>query len=426
MTGTSLTGGAGTAQIAAPKPSMVLRLLAGRGVFRLAIQVMGLVLVTAWGAHDYGRFATALGLMTWLNFVPSAAEKSALKCLPRLRMTRDAVAALAVRVAVAPVLVVLAAMVVALVFAPGSDVALYLTAAGWSISGGLLMTVSGLHRLRGKSTLDALAFTAGALVVGAVTVCTWFARWSPLTHLALLLGGILVILGCSAALLPKEWLRPGRVTGHRLLPAFGRTTVLLGMTEVLDVLATSTVFGVLALSGRTVDSGPFYVALLAGSAFCSLLFYQLRLHQPAISRRMRGSGAAAGRARAVELLKLVERGSLVFLVLVGIALAIPAARAVLTAEDTTGAYLVLGVFVLTETVLYAVRLYAGFLIENTNSKVLTLTASASIAGLVATPLAAAALVPAMGPIGGFAALVFAIGARATALRWLLRRHHPEL
>lgn len=425
MTGTSLTG-AGTASIAAPKPSMVLRLLAGRGVFRLAIQAMGLVLVTAWGAHDYGRFATALGLMTWLNFVPSAAEKSALKCLPRLRMTRDAVAGLAVRVAVVPVLAVLAAMAVALIVVPDSDVALYLTAAGWSISGGLLMTVSGLHRFTGKATLDALAFTTGALVVGAVTVGTWFVRWSPLTHLGLLLGGILLILGVSAALLPKKWLRGERIDGHRLLPAFGRTTVLLGMTEVLDVLATSTVFGVLALAGRTVDSGPFYVALLASSAFCSLLFYQLRVHQPAISARLRGGGAAAGRARAVALLKLVERGALAFLVLVGIALAIPAARAVLTAEATVGAYVVLGVFVLAETVLFAVRLYAGFLIENTNSKVLTLTASASIAGLFATPLAAAALVPAMGPVGGFAALVFAIGVRATVLRRLLRRHHPEL
>ncbi|AUI57173.1 hypothetical protein [Amycolatopsis sp. BJA-103] len=424
MTGTSLSEG--TASIAAPKRSTVLRLLAGRGVFRLAIQAMGLVLITAWGAHDYGRFATALGLMSWLNFVPSAAEKSALKCLPRLNVTRNAVAALAIRMAAVPVLVVLAAMAVALVLAPRSDAALYLTAASWSISSGLLMTVSGLHRFRGKSTLDALAFTAGALVVGVVTMGTWFARWSPLTHLALLLGGILLILAGSAALLPKEWLRAERIDGHRLWPAFGRTTVLLGLTEVLDVLATSTVFGVLALAGRTVDSGPFYLALLASSAFCSLLFYQLRVHQPAISARMRGSGAAAGRARAAELLKLVERGSLVFLVLAGIALAIPAARVVLTAEDTVGAYVVLGVFVLAETVLFAVRLYAGFLIENTNSKVLTLTAAASIAGLVATPLAAAALVPAMGPVGGFAALVFAIGVRAAVLRRLLRRHHPEL
>jgi hypothetical protein len=405
---------------APPRPAAVLRLLAGRGAFRLSVQVMGLVLITAWGARDYGRFATALGLVTWLNFVPGAAEKSALKALPRLRLTRDAVAALAVRLAAAPVLVVLAAMVVALVVAPRSDAALYLTAASWSISGGLLMTVSGLHRLRGKSTLDALAFTAGSVVVGAVTCVTWAVRWSPETHLALLLGGLLVLLGASAALLPRPWLRGGGLPGHRLLPAFGRSTVLLGLTEVLDVLSTSVVFGVLALSGRTTDSGPFYLALLVSSAFCSLVFYQLKLHQPTASWRLRGTGAAAGRARAGELLKLVELGGVGFAVLLAAALAVPSTRALLTAE---AGYVVLGVLVLVETALYATGLYASFLVENTNSKVLTLTSGAAVVSLAATALAAGLLVPPLGPVGGFAALVVALAVKAAVLRRLLRRRN---
>ncbi|NBH08908.1 hypothetical protein GTY80_37420 [Amycolatopsis sp. SID8362] len=397
---------------------MVLRLLAGRGVFRLAVQLMGLVLITAWGARDYGRFANALGLMTWLNFVPAAAEKSALKSLPRLHRTRDAVAALAVRLAAVPVLAVLVATAVALVVAPRSDAALYLTAAAWSISGGLLMTVSGLHRLRDKSTLDALAFAAGSVVVGVVTCVTWAVRWPPETHLAVLLGGILVILGTSVALLPRPWLRGGGVPGHRLLPAFGRSTVLLGLTELLDVISTSVVFAVLALSGRTTDSGPFYLALLVSSAFCSLLYYQLKLHQPAASRRMRGTGAAAGRARAVSLLRLVERAGIAVVVLLGAGLAIPGTRALLTAED---AYVVLGVLVLAETALYAIGLYAGFLIENTNSKVLTLTSGTAVVSLVATAVAAALLVPVLGPVGGFAALVLALAVKAAVLRRLVRR-----
>ncbi|MEU7788475.1 hypothetical protein [Amycolatopsis sp. NPDC049159] len=404
--------------VAPPRPAVVLRLLAGRGVFRLSVQVMGLVLITAWGARDYGRFANALGLMTWLNFVPAAAEKSALKSLPRLHRTRDAVAALAVRLAAVPVLAVLAATVVALVVAPRSDAALYLTAAAWSISGGLLMTVSGLHRLRDKSTLDALAFAAGSVVVGVVTCVTWAVGWPPETHLALLLGGILVILGTSVALLPRPWLRGGGVPGHRLLPAFGRSTVLLGLTELLDVISTSVVFAVLALSGRTTDSGPFYLALLVSSAFCSLLYYQLKLHQPAASRRMRGTGAAAGRARAVALLRLVERAGIAVVVLLGAGLAIPGTRASLTAED---AYVVLGLLVLVETALYATGLYAGFLIENTNSKVLTLTSGTAVVSLVATAAAAALLVPVLGPVGGFAALVFALAVKAAVLRRLVRR-----
>lgn len=414
-----MTAPATTSPAAAPpRPAVVLRLLAGRGVFRLAVQLMGLVLITAWGARDYGRFANALGLMTWLNFVPAAAEKSALKSLPRLHRTRDAVAALAVRLAAVPVLAVLVATAVALVVAPRSDAALYLTAAAWSISGGLLMTVSGLHRLRDKSTLDALAFAAGSVVVGVVTCVTWAVRWPPETHLAVLLGGILVILGTSVALLPRPWLRGGGVPGHRLLPAFGRSTVLLGLTELLDVISTSVVFAVLALSGRTTDSGPFYLALLVSSAFCSLLYYQLKLHQPAASRRMRGTGAAAGRARAVSLLRLVERAGIAVVVLLGAGLAIPGTRALLTAED---AYVVLGVLVLAETALYAIGLYAGFLIENTNSKVLTLTSGTAVVSLVATAVAAALLVPVLGPVGGFAALVLALAVKAAVLRRLVRR-----
>ncbi|MFB9689433.1 hypothetical protein [Amycolatopsis plumensis] len=405
--------------VAPPRPAVVLRLLAGRGAFRLSVQLMGLVLITAWGARDYGRFANALGLMTWLNFVPGAAEKAALKALPRLRLTRDAVAALAVRVAAVPVLVVLAAMAVSLVVAPRSDAALYLTVAAWSISGGLLVTVSGLHRLRDKSALDALAFTAGSVVVGVVTCVTWVVRWPPGMHLALLLGGLLVILGASVALLPRPWLGGGGLPGHRLLPAFGRSTVLLGLTEVLDVLATSTVFGVFALSGRTTESGPFYLALLVSSAFCSLVFYQLKLHQPTASWRMRGTGAAAGRARAAELLKLVERGGIAFAVLLAAGLAVPSTRALLTDEDS---YVVLGVLVLVETALYATGIYASFLVENTNSKVLTLTSGAAVVSLVATAAAAALLVPPLGPVGGFAALVFALAVKAAVLRRLIRRH----
>lgn len=403
---------------APPRPAVVLRLLAGRGAFRLSVQLMGLVLITAWGARDYGRFANALGLVGWLNFVPAAAEKSALKSLPRLRVTRDAVAALAVRLAAVPVLVVLAAMAVALVVAPHSAAAFYLTAAAWTISGGLLMTVSGLHRLREKSTLDALAFTTGAVVVGVVTGLTWVVRWPPETHLALLLGGLLLILGTSVALLPKPWLRAS-LPGHRLLPAFGRSTVLLGLTEVLDVFATSVVFGVLALSGRTTDSGPFYLALLVSSAFCSLLFYQLRLHQPAASRRLRGTGAAAGRARAARLLRFVERAGIAFLALLGAGLAVPATRALLTAED---AYVVLGVLVLGETVLYAIGIYAGFLVENTNSKVLKLTSATAVVSLATTTVGSVLLVPGLGPVGGFAALVLALSAKAAVLRRLLRRY----
>ncbi|MEC3977245.1 hypothetical protein [Amycolatopsis sp. H20-H5] len=421
MTTPALTPLTGAGPAASIRPAMVLRLLAGRGAFRLAIQVMGVVLIAAWGKGDYGRYASALGLTTWLNFVPTAAEKSALKIIPRTRLTRDAVAGLAVRIAGVPVLAVLAALVVALVVAPRSEAALYLAAAAWSISGGMLMTSSGLHRLRGRSGRDAAAFTAGALLVGLATVATWSVRWSPTAHLMLLLGGLLVILGCSMAAQPRAWLRGERLDGHRLFPAFARTTVLLGMTELLDVLAVSAVFGVLALTGQTVESGPFYLALMASSAFCSLLFYQLRLHQPGASHRLRGTGAAAGLVRAAGLMRLIERAGLAFTIVIALALAVPTTRDVLSEKDTLAAYVTLGALVLFETVLYAIALYAGYLVENTNSKVLTLTSSSAVVALVVTIAIAALAVPVLGPIGGFVALILGIAAKSFALRRLLPR-----
>jgi len=405
---------------------MMLRLLAGRGAFRLAIQLMGVVLVVAWGAHDYGRFASAIGLTNWLAFVPTATEKAVLKILPRTRLTRTAVAGLAVRTATAPVLAVFAALLVSLAVAPASPATTYLTAAAWSIAGGLLMTSSGLHRLRGKSDLDAVAFACAAAVVVLTTAATWAVRWSPETHLLLLLGGIVVITGFSLMALPAQWRRGAATPGHRLFPAFGRSTVLLGLTDLLDVLAVSVVFGVLALAGRTTDSGPFYLSLMASSAFCSLLLYQLKLHQPRTSRRMRGTGAATGRVRAVSLLRGSERAGLVFAIVVAAALAVPGSRSLLREDGTFGSYVVLVVLVGVETTLYAIVLYASFVVENTNNSVLTLTSASALAGLLTTVTLAALLVPAFGPAGGFVALILAIAVKASTLRRLLRRRHPEL
>jgi hypothetical protein len=141
---------------------------------------------------------------------------------------------------------------------------------------------------------------------------------------------------------------------------------------------------------------------------------------------MRGTGAAAGRVRAMSLLRGSERAGLVFAVVVAAALALPGTRALLREDGTFGSYTVLVVLVGVETTLYAIVLYAGFVVENTNNSVLTLTSAAAVSGLVATVTLAALLVPAFGPAGGFVALILAIAVKASTLRRLLLRRHPEL
>src|SRR5690606_30489095 len=260
--------------MAAPlRPLMILRLLAGRGVFRVGVQLMAVALLAIWGTATYGEYANAWGTCAWLVFLPTAAEKAALKILPRTRLTTVVLAGLTLRIAATPVVVLAVALAFAVVVAPSSTATLYLASGTWSACTGLLMTLSGLHRLRGRPALDAAAFTVVAVAVAVVTTMTWLSGWSPHTHLRMLVGAIAVVIGCSLSALPNEWLRAPKPDRPRLTRAFGRSTVLLGITELLDALTLSALFLVFALSGRMVDSGPFHLALLAAGVLCSLSLY---------------------------------------------------------------------------------------------------------------------------------------------------------
>ncbi|TLW93930.1 hypothetical protein FFT09_06900 [Saccharomonospora piscinae] len=409
------------------RPVMLVRLLAGRGAFRITVQLMAVALLAAWGTATYGDFANAWGACTWLVFVPTAAEKAALKILPRTRLTTAELAALALRIAAAPVVVLAALLVVTVLLAPASTAALYLASATWAGCTGLLMTVSGLHRLRGRPALDATAFLVAATVVAVVTATTWLADWSPHTHLLVLVAAVTVVLISTLVALPGRWVR-SRPSRRRLRHAFVRSTVLLGLTELLDAVTMSAIFLVLALTGRMVDSGPFHLALLASSLLCSFALYHLKLTQPATSLSLRGTGGAAGRARAARLLRGAERAGIAFGLALALALLVPATRAALASGGDVppelSGYVVLTVLVVVEIAMAIALIYAGYLVENTDSRVLSLTAGAAAVRLAATVVCAFALTPSLGAAGGFCAIVLGLGAEAAVLRRLLRRAHP--
>lgn len=415
-----------TASAAPPRPLMILRLLAGRGAYRVGVQAMSVALITVWGMDTYGHFANALGLCMWLLFVPTAAEKAALKLLPRTHRLRPAVASMTLRIAATPLAVLLVPLVIAVVVAPDSKATLYLTAACWQLCSGLLMTVSGLHRLRGRPALDATAFGVAAALIAGVTATTWLLSWSPHRHLLVLLIGLTVIMCVTGFAIPRAWVRGEGSPKRRLFPAFGRSTVLLGLTEILDSITVSVVFLVLAASSQMAASGPFYLVMMASGVICSVLVYQLKLHQPVTSARLRGKGAAAGRERAYTLLRTTELGGLAFGALLVVGLAIPGLRVALQADLGITTWALLAVLVSVEIALSILLLYAGFLLENTNSKILKLTAASAIVRLVATTAFALLLVPSLGATGGVASIGLAIAVGAFVLRRLLARQHPEL
>jgi hypothetical protein len=407
-------------QISLPRPVMVLRLIAGRGTFRLGIQVMSVALVGVWGADTFGRYANALGLCAWLTLATTAPEKAALKALPRTRLLTADVARLVLRLAAGPVLALVAVLVPVAVLAPGSAATSYLAAGTFAAATGLLMTISGLHRLRGRPDLDATAFGAAAVVVLAATATTWLVRWSPQRHLLLVSAGLLVVVACMAAALPRDWIRgPAR---RALLGRVGRATWLLGVSDLADALGPAVLFLVLAASGQTTDSGPLYLALLTSTMVCQLVFYLLRLAQPATSARLRGAGGGAGRSRALRLLRRAEGFGIGFAAVFTVAVLEPHTRVFVIA----GGYPVIGALVAVEVALFVTAMLAGFLLENTNSRILTVTSSSAVAGLAAAIPLAAVLVPLLGAAGGLAVLIASITVKADVMRRLLLRSRPEL
>ncbi len=411
--------------MSSPGPSLrstVLRLLLGRATFRLGLQATSAVLVLVWDPATFGRYASALGVCMSLSLVATAAEKTALKVLPRTRTLTPAVARVILRVATAPLLVLLAALAAVLVLAPSWAASVYVAAAAFAFSTGTLMTVSGLHRLRGRPMLDTLAFGAVGLVLPAAAAATWLAGWSPESYLALATAGVVAVTAGAVAALPRDWVRSPAVAGRPVVGRLLATMWLLGLPDVLDALGSSVVYLALAASGRTTESGPLFLVLLGVAAVSQVAVYLMRIAAPATSRRLRGTGGDAGRRRALGLMRRVERVGLALAVVVGAAVAVPSSRAVLVEGSLVVLVLLGGV----EVVLYLTVSYGSYLLENTNGAILTVTSRASAAGLGAVALLAVVLVPPVGAVGALGALTLAVAVRAFVLRRMLLRARPEL
>lgn len=411
-----------TVTVAIPRPTMILRLLAGRGTFRIGVQVAGAVLVTAWDGDTFSHYANAIGLSAWLVLLGSAPEKAALKVLPRTRLLGPAAARLALAMAGAPTLVLVAALVPVALLAPRSAATTYLAAGAGAACIGLLMTVSGLHRLRGRPALDTIAFGACGAVVFAVTAMTVLVGWAVQVHLLLTLAGTIGVTAAAIAALPRDWLRAPAVP-RRLLGRMSRITWLLGIADLLDALCIPTVYLLLSVTGQTNQSGSLYLALLPAIAVGQVFSYLLRLAQPATSHRLRGVHGRTGRTRAHRLLLRSERLGMGFATVLAALLAIPGSREWLV--DGEVRLPVLGALVGVLLIIDLTVLYASYLLENTTNDVLAVTSSGALVALVATALLAAAMVPLLGAFGGVAALVLAVPIRAHVMRRMLASHGSE-
>jgi hypothetical protein len=397
----------------------VISLMIGRGAYRLAFQAANLALLLTWGTAVFGGYAAALGVSAWLMYVGVAVEKSALKLLPRTQRLVPRVVRLCLVITATPLVACLIALAVTEAVAPGRRATLYLLAATWFVSSGLLGVLAALQRLAGHPERDRRAFLALAVAIVASLLITWRLDLSPAGQLMLIDAAVVVLAVALAVTLPTAWRRVE--VRHRragVLRALLRATVMLGTYDLASALAATVLYTTMAATGREDQTSPLYLALLISGVIGSALVYLLRIWQPHTSDRLRGTGAADGRRLARRLLALVSAGGLALLVVI----AGYAATGQFHRRPAIGQ---VACFTAAEIVLFTLLTFATFLVENTDSAALRITSGSAVIGLAATALIGAPLVIEFGAAGAMATLGLAAAVQGTTLSGMLTRRYGE-
>jgi len=393
--------------------------IAGRITARGGVQLSLLVLFGVWGPDEFGGLVTATGTFTWLYHAIAGAEKAALTTLPRTRVLTGWYTRMLLARAAAPMAV---AVPVALLLMPvGGPAALYGAAAANIAAQGLLGFLAALQRLGGHPGRDTVAYCAYAgwvVVVSALTVAGVF---GPRDYLLALTAGLLVVCACLARFVPALRHGPVRRVGGRTGRLVSRRMVLLGLSDVGDSAAISSVYIGLALFARPAEAAIVYLAVLASTVCGSVCVLVLRLAQPVTSLRLRGSGGQRGRRRArlIADRTAAVAGGLVVVAAIG---TLAGGRDAVVAIGASP--VALGAVTAVEIAVFCGLAYAVYLLENTNGAVLRVTATAATAGLAATAVAVAVIVPVLHAVGAMAALVVGLAAKAAWLSTRLRVTMP--
>lgn len=385
---------------------VALLIVAARGGFRVAGQIGPLVLIPVWGGTTFAHYANAIGVCTAAIYVSAGAEKALLKLLPRSRRLTGFLVRSTLLVATVPLLLVL----VALLLVDDRPARLYLAAALWSLTNGVLIVAAALHRLAGRPLRDAVIFLTMTAVSAVLLALTWLLSLSPTELLVSTAATGCVLAVWQLLRLPRSWLRDTPVRRPRRIVL--RSVWLLGLADLLGGLSATVAYAALGLSGRTEDSGALYVAMLVAVGFGALITLLLRFAQPGTSVRLRGTGATAGRRRAVRLLRAGT--------LVGLGSGVAVSAGVLAGLPPIGLLVLVTAF---EIPVFALIGLGTNLIENTDGRALSMTTGSAAIGLVAGVVAAAALVPALGAGGALAVVLVSFAARGAALWALLSRRY---
>ncbi len=380
--------------------------LAGRAGFRALWMVAPLLLATTWTAEELGRTVAVIGGFGWLAILFATAEKTLLKQVPRLPRLAGQVSRQTLATVLVPLACVLAAATLSTLTGVGPTLLLW--GLCWGLTGAVYQVVAALHRLAHRPGADALLFASGALALLAATGVTVALDLRPVAWVVTCLVLLLAVAAAGLAAVPREMF--DGVRRRAAVTPLRRSLLLLGLPEVLSIVSVSAGFWAVAAFAPEHEAVRYYVAVTVASVFGATTTVVVRLHQPDVSLRLRGSGAAAGEDAARRIL----------------------ARAVVagagTAALAVGAHLLgapwwatLTLLTAGEVVVFTQRTVAANLVENSRSRWLPGNVGASACGLLAAAVVLLTCTGRGGALAAMGALVAAQLCNATALRLLLRR-----
>jgi hypothetical protein len=383
---------------------LLVSLLAGRGAWRVALNLSNLGLLAVWGPALFAQYAGVVGRSVVLvPLVSCGVEKAALKLLPRARLARPLLVAGFLVIGcllAAPFLVwVLAALAAR---QPGFGAFQVAVVCQQAVLGLNFVLVS-LQRALGRPRSDVVNFATLAAALVAITGLAWVAGLQPL---GVATAELVVIAALDIALLRSLPVTP-RVRRLRrrthLLRGLLRTMALIGAYDLAAGAALSLVFVVLGATRFRGDAGWLLVITALWSLAFNAFTFLLRVFQPQVSVALGRAGSVAGRRHALRLARLAGLGVLAWLALAG-GTALALDGEVLPWLRGLPLPVLAAAVLLPRLPLLALAGGASYVLENSDAASLRLAATAAATALAGVLALALLLVPRAGAPGAILAL----------------------
>lgn len=384
-------------------PGLLLSLVAGRGAWRVAINLSNVGLLAAWGAAVFAGYASAVGrTVALIPLVSCGVEKAALKLLPRARVARPLLVAAFLGVGCLLALPFLAWVAAEAVWRRSGTAPLQLAVVPLQALLGLNLVLVGLARALGRPRHDPLNFLSLAAVLLLLTA---MAMTLGLPPFGVVLAELAAVAALDVALLRALPVAPrfaGLLRRRGLLRGLLRTMALIGAYDVAVGASLSLVFVTLSATRFRGESGLLLLVISLWSLLFNGFAYLLRVFQPQLSVALGRAGGTQARQHALRLARLAAAGVAAWVGLLGVAALLGGGLPAVLRDLPLP--LAAALVLLPRLPVLALAGGATWLLENADPGSLRLAATAAAAGLAGVAILAVLLVPWLGAPGAILAL----------------------